>query len=147
MTRAIAISAVLIAAFVALLYARFAGDTVPKPSPSPAQEFDLVEPRGDLVNPDPQRWDSVDVVSEQELLVHFLGGVEECFGIHHVDVSYGRSTVAVTLYHGFVAIDSASAEDTVATGCILPGIFQAIKVPLAEPLSGRTIIDGAPPAQ
>ena len=68
------------------------------------------------------------------LLVQFYGGVEECYGLDHVDVKYGIDEITVTLYEGRVP----SAEV-----CIDIAMLKAVRISLREPVAGRKIVDGA----
>jgi hypothetical protein len=102
----------------------------PIPEPTPL----LVEPRPGLVDPRPHTWQSVDVENDRTLLVQFYGGVEECYGLDHVDVEYGTDQITVTLFEGRVPT---------AEVCIDIAQLKAVRIHLREPVDGRTIVDGA----
>jgi hypothetical protein len=102
----------------------------PIPEPTPL----LVKPRPGLVDPRPHAWQSVDVENDRTLLVQFYGGVEECYGLDHVDVKYGTDEITVTLYEGRVPT---------AEACIDIAMLKAVRISLREPLAGRKIVDGA----
>jgi hypothetical protein len=102
----------------------------PIPEPTPL----LVKPRPGLVEPRPHAWQSVDVESDRTLLVQFYGGVEECYGLDHVDVQYGTDEITVTLFEGRVPA---------AEVCIDIAMLKAVRISLREPVAGRKIVDGA----
>jgi hypothetical protein len=102
----------------------------PIPEPTPL----LVEPRPGLVDPRPHAWQSVDVENDRTLLVQFYGGVEECYGLDHVDVKYGTDQITVTLFEGRIPT---------AEVCIDIAQLKAVRVRLREPVGGRKIVDGA----
>jgi hypothetical protein len=102
----------------------------PQPGPTPL----LVTPRSGLVDPQPHAWDSVKVEEDRTLLIQFYGGVEECYGLDHVDVQYGKTDVTVTLYEGRVPS---------AQMCVEMAVLKATRVVLDEPLDGRKVVDGA----
>jgi hypothetical protein len=94
----------------------------------------LVKPRPGLVDPRPHAWQSVEVENERTLLVQFYGGVEECYGLDHVDVQYGTDEITVTLFEGRVPT---------AEVCIDIAMLKAVRISLREPVAGRKIVDGA----
>jgi hypothetical protein len=102
----------------------------PMPEPTPV----LVTPRPGLVEPRPHAWESVKVEDDRTLLIQFYGGVEECYGLDHVDVKYGRDEVTVTLFEGRVPT---------AKVCVEMVVLKAVRVHLDEPLAGREVVDGA----
>lgn len=102
----------------------------PEPKPTPL----LVTPRGGLVDVRPNPFDKVIVLDERTLEVRFWGGVEECYGVHRVDVEYADTEVTVTVYQGRVPT---------AEVCIEIAVLTAVRVVLDEPLAGRRIVDGA----
>jgi hypothetical protein len=101
---------------------------VPEPTPS------LVTPRPGLVDVRPHIWESVKVEDERTLLIQFYGGVEECYGLDHVDVEYASDSITVTLYEGRVRE---------ARTCIELAVLKAVRIELDEPVGGREIVDGA----
>jgi hypothetical protein len=104
------------------------GGSVPTPTPQP------VRPRPDLVDPHPVAWDNVDVVDQTTLDVFFYGGVEECYGLDHIDVKYGQDAVTVTVFEGRVPG---------AGVCIEIAVYKVARLTLDEPVNGRKILDGA----
>jgi hypothetical protein len=102
----------------------------PIPSPSPR----IVEPREGLENPHPNAFDKAVVVDPRTLRIEYFLGIEECYGLDHVDVEYGEEVVIVTLYSGNVPGDHV---------CIDIAEFVATIVHLEEPLNGRTVVDGS----
>lgn len=106
------------------------GGTEPEPTPL------LVTPRPGLVDARPHAWESVGVEGESTLLIQFYGGVEECYGLDHVDVQYSPDEITVTLYVGRVP----SAEV-----CIDMAVLKGVRVALGEPLDGRKVVDAATP--
>ncbi|MGH2572319.1 MAG: hypothetical protein ACRDGU_02330 [Actinomycetota bacterium] len=103
----------------------------PAPGPTPL----MVTPRPGLVDPRPRSWESLEVVDERTLLMQFYGGVEECYGLHHVDTEYGSDSITITLYEGRV-------RD--AGVCIELAVLKEVRIELDEPLGGREIVDGGP---
>jgi hypothetical protein len=102
----------------------------PIPGPTPL----LVKPRPGLVDPRPHAWQSVNVENDRTLLVQFYGGVEECYGLDHVDVRYDAVEITITLYEGRVPT---------AEACIDIAMLKGVRISLREPLGGRKIVDGA----
>jgi hypothetical protein len=82
----------------------------------------------------PVPWDRVEVVDQTTVDVLFYGGVEECYGVDHVDVKFSSDAVTVTLFEGRVPG---------AGVCIEMVVLKAVRVTLDEPLNGRRILDGA----
>ncbi|MGH2555377.1 MAG: hypothetical protein ACRDHO_06635 [Actinomycetota bacterium] len=106
------------------------GGPGPGPEPTPL----MVTPRPGLTDPRPHALDGVDIEDDRTLLLKYYGGVEECYGLDHVDVQYGRDDVTVTVYEGRVPG---------ARVCIEIAVFKAVRVHLDEPLGGRKVVDGA----
>jgi hypothetical protein len=102
----------------------------PAPGPTPL----MVTPRPGLVDPRPRSWESLEVVDERTLLIQFYGGVEECYGLHHVDTEYGSDAITITLYEGRVPE---------AGVCIELAVLKEVRIELDEPVGGREIVDGA----
>lgn len=96
----------------------------------------MVAPRPGLDDPRPRAWESVDVENDRALLIQFYGGVEECYGLDHVDVRYSTDAITVTLYEGRVPN---------AGVCIEMVVLKAVRVALDEPLDGRRVVDGSRP--
>jgi hypothetical protein len=104
----------------------------PQPGPTPL----LITPRPGLADPRPLAWESVDLEGDRTLLIQFYGGVEECYGLDHVEVHYGADEVTVTLYQG--RVPSAGV-------CIEMVVLKVVRVELREPLDGRKVVDGSTP--
>jgi len=94
----------------------------------------MVTPRPGLIDPRPHAWESVDVENDRTLLIRYYGGVEECYGLDHVDVKYGTDAITVTVYEGRVPG---------AGVCIEMAQLKAVRIHLDEPLGGREVVDGA----
>lgn len=102
----------------------------PEPDPTPL----LVTPRPGLVDVRPNPFDKVVALDDRAVEVWFYGGVEECYGVDRVDVNYGDTEIAVTVYQGRVPT---------AEVCIEIAVLTAVRVKLDEPIAGRMIVDGA----
>lgn len=74
------------------------------------------------------------MIDQSTLELQFYGGVEECYGLDHVDVTYGNQAITVTLYEGRVPG---------AGVCIEMAVLKSTRATLDEPLNGRDIVDGA----
>jgi hypothetical protein len=108
-----------------------------EPSPGgsvPTPTSQRVRPRSGLVDPRPVAWDHVDVVDQTALDVFFYGGVEECYGLDHIDVKYGQDAVTVTVFEGRVPG---------AGVCIEIAVYKVARLTLDEQVNGRKILDGA----
>jgi hypothetical protein len=88
-----------------------------------------------LANVQPAGWTEADVLADgRQLLVHFWA--DPCTGVDRVDVRYRVDRVTVTLYQGI--------DPERRTGpCAQIAEHRAVRVPLAEPLDGRQVVDGA----
>jgi hypothetical protein len=104
------------------------GDPIPSPTPR------IVEPTPGLTGVHPNAFDKAVAVDGDTVRVEYYLGVEDCYGLDHVDVEYGEEVVIITLYSGNVP----GAEV-----CIDIAEFVATIVDLDEPLNGRQIVDGA----
>jgi hypothetical protein len=104
------------------------GGSMPTPKPQ------RVRPRPGLVDAHPVSWNTVEVVDQTTIDVLFYGGVEECYGLDHIDVKFSNDAVTVTLFEGRVPG---------AGVCIEMAMFKVTRVTLDEPLNGRKIVDGA----
>jgi hypothetical protein len=87
-----------------------------------------------LKNPSMTAFDKHRVVGGDELKLFFWGGVEDCYGVDHVDIEYGNDVVIATIFYG-------SKPD--AEVCIEIAEYQVVTVPLEEPFGGRKIVDGS----
>jgi hypothetical protein len=104
------------------------GNSIPTPTPKRAS------PRPGLVDVRPVPWEKVDIIDQSTLDVQFYIGVEECYGVDRVEVTYSEDAVTVTIYQGRVPG---------AGVCIEIAELKVIRVTLDEPLNGRKILDGA----
>ncbi|HLB62934.1 MAG TPA: hypothetical protein VJN50_09445 [Actinomycetota bacterium] len=103
-----------------------------EPTPQP------VQPEPGTVDPHPVAWDGVDVGDDDRTLTFtFVGGVDTCYALGHVEVDYGTEAVTLTLYEG------TRAEIPPDTACIEIGVYKSVTIKLDEPLAGRTLVDGA----
>ena len=113
-------------------------------APCPGEQPTPVEPHSQVVTPtpgmadvNPRSYDTVTVGHDDRTLwIDFWSGIAPCDVLDHVEVSYGADTVTVTLFAGH----DPSAGDV---ACIDIAQFERVVVTLDEPLSGRTIADGA----
>ena len=81
-------------------------------------------------------WDDVEVSADGlRLTITFVGGIEPCAALDHVDVAYGARAVTVTLYEGH----DPGAEDV---ACIDIGVLDKVVVDLDEPVGDRAVTDG-----
>lgn len=95
-----------------------------------------VEPRDGLVDVRAIGWDRHEVVDGGAAVdVFFWHGVEECYGIDHVDVDYGKEEVTITLYEG---------RNPEAEACIELAVRKVVRVELDEPLGDRRVRNGGP---
>jgi len=88
----------------------------------------------DLENVRTTAFDEHRVVDGDELKLYFWGGVEECYGVDHVNIEYGNDVVIATIFYG---------SKPHAEVCIEIAEYQVVTVPLDEPLGGRKIVDGS----
>ena len=79
-------------------------------------------------------FDKHKVLDGNRLKLFFWGGVEDCYGVDHVDIEYGNDVVIATIFYG----NKPDAEM-----CIEMAEYQAVIVQLQEPVGDRTITDGA----
>jgi hypothetical protein len=79
-------------------------------------------------------FDKHKVVDGDQLKLFFWGGVEDCYGVDHVDIEYANDVVIATIFYG----NKPEAEM-----CIEIAEYQVVTVHLEEPLGGREIVDGA----
>ena len=95
-----------------------------------------VEPRPGLVDVRAIRWDRHKVVDGGNAVdLFFWHGVEECYGIDHVDVDYRAEEVAITIFEG---------RNPEAEVCIELAVRKVVRVALEEPLGDRRVADGGP---
>lgn len=94
-----------------------------------------MEARDGLIEPRPIPWDKRRIRGSRTIDLFFWHGVEECYGIDHVDIDYRRRSVRVTLFEG---------RNPEADICIEIAVRKVIRVHLDESLGGRRVVDGAP---
>jgi hypothetical protein len=97
-----------------------------------------VAPRPGMSHVRPIPWQEADPLDDRTVRVLFDSGVEPCYVLDHVTVTYGTDEVTITLYEG---------SDPRAEGqaCIQIAVEKATVVTLDESLQGRTLVDGSPP--
>jgi hypothetical protein len=97
----------------------------------------IVEPTPGMAGVRPHAFDHAVVADDdRSVTVFFWSGVEPCYVLDHVDVAYADDHVTITLFEGHDASDG----DVV---CIDIALSKKVVVQLAEPLGGRSILDGA----
>ena len=105
------------------------------PSPGAGSGPREVRPEGGLENPTPSAWEDAEVLDGgRAARLIWYSGVEECYGLDHVEVDYGEDKVTVTLYAGARASKKPCielAEQVVTT------------VRFDEPLGDRKLVDGS----
>jgi hypothetical protein len=96
-----------------------------------------VEPRPGMADVHPLGFDRA-VVSDDgtSVTIYFWSGVEPCYVLDHVDVSYGRDAITVTLFEGH----DPSAGDV---ACIEIAQLKTTVVQLDQSVGDRAIVDGA----
>jgi hypothetical protein len=87
-----------------------------------------------LNNPNMTVFDKHKVLDGNKLKLFFWGGVEDCYGVDHVDVEYANDVVIATIFYG---------NKPQADMCIELAEYQAVTVQLDEPLGDRKVVDGA----
>jgi hypothetical protein len=80
--------------------------------------------------------DSAVVLDDGRLEVRFYGGVQECYGVDHVDVAETDTEVTVSVFTG-------SRPEAAARACIEIAELQAVIVTLDAPLAERVVVDGS----
>lgn len=116
-------------------------------TPEPGSDVHDVDDRPERVHPRPGMVDLRQVPWEKArptpggkaLRIVYWSGVEPCNVLDHVDVDYGGSEITVTLFEGH----DPEADDVV---CIEIALRKVVRVPLAEPVEGRDLVDGASPS-
>jgi hypothetical protein len=107
----------------------------PGPDASDRGGAQKVKARDGLIEPRPIGWDKRRIRGDRTVDLFFWHGVEECYGIDHVDVDYRRRSVRVTLFEG---------RNPEAETCIEIAVRKVIRVHLSEPPGDRRVVDGAP---
>lgn len=103
-----------------------------------AGEPQIVEPTPGMDNVRQTAFDAATIgADDTTLTIVFWSGVEPCYVLDHVDVSYGANAVTVTLFQG----SDPNAGDV---ACIDIALQKQVTIALDEPLAGRAIADGAP---
>lgn len=93
----------------------------------------LREPQEGLVDVYPRAFDR-HRAKGRELTLFYYSGVEECYGLDHIEVREDRRTVAVTIFEGRLPSAEVCTEVAVEARSI---------VTLEEPLGDRKVVDGA----
>jgi hypothetical protein len=94
-----------------------------------------VEPRSGLVDVSARPFEKAKVLDGGNAVdIFFYSGIEDCYGLDHVEVGYRHKSVVVTLYEGRVPE---------AEVCIEIAVEKVTRVELDEPLGDRRIVDGA----
>ena len=100
-------------------------------------EPQIVEPTPGMDNVGQTAFDTATIGDDDTTLtILFWSGVEPCYVLDHVDVSYGADAVTVTLFQG----SDPNAGDV---ACIDIALQKQVTITLDEPLAGRAIVDGA----
>jgi hypothetical protein len=100
-------------------------------------EPQIVDPTPGMDNVRQTAFDTATIgADDTTLTIVFWGGVEPCYVLDHVDVSYGADAVTVTLFQG----SDPNAGDV---ACIDIALQKQVTVTLSDPLAGREIVDGA----
>lgn len=82
-------------------------------------------------------WDRAEPAPDgRRIRVFFASGPEPCNVLDHVDVTYSRDAVSITLLEG----SDPTLDDR---ACIEIVIAKAVDVTLDQPLVGRRIVDGS----
>ncbi len=96
----------------------------------------IVEPTPGMDNVRPTAFDTATIGDDDTTLtILFWSGVEPCYVLDHVAVTYDADAVTVTLFQG----SDPNAGDV---ACIDIALQKQVTVTLDEPLAGRAIVDG-----
>lgn len=115
------------------------GENPVPPEPVPA-EPPIVEPAPGMTNVYVRPFDSATVGADgRTVTIDFWSGVEPCYVLDHVDVTYGDAVI-ITLFEGTMPTDEPVA-------CIEIAVAKRVVITLDEPLGDRPIIDGAKPEE
>ena len=107
------------------------------PGDPATHEPQIVEPTPGMDNVRQTAFDTATIgADDTTLTIVFWSGVEPCYVLDHVDVSYGADAVTVTLFQG----SDPNAGDV---ACIDIALQKQVTITLDEPLAGRAIVDGA----
>ena len=115
--------------------------TLPSPTATPRfggdENAQLVTAKPGTINPHPISWQRAKPSPDgRSVRIFFVSGVEPCYVLDHVKVSY-LNQVVITLYEG-------SRHTAKRQACIDIGVFKAVDVPLDQALGARKVVDGAP---
>lgn len=91
--------------------------------------------RDGLVDVRQINWDKHRERGSRAVDLFIWSGVEECYGIDHVEAEYSKRSITLTIYEG---------RDPEADVCIEIAVRKVIRVSLEEPIGGRRIVDGGP---
>ncbi|HEY7874097.1 MAG TPA: hypothetical protein VIG64_03135 [Actinomycetota bacterium] len=95
----------------------------------------VVQPEPGLVRVIPSAWErATPARGGRSVRLTWYSGVEECYGLDHVDVDYKEKVVVVTLFAG-----SRPEAET----CIELAERVVTEVDLDEPLGDRRLVDGS----
>jgi len=96
-----------------------------------------VQPVPGVVDPRPVNWELAEPApTGAQLVVTWVGGVQECYGLDRVEVTETETEVRITVYEG--ALESAASRS-----CIDLGVVKQTNVQLSAPLGDRTLVDGS----
>jgi hypothetical protein len=96
-----------------------------------------VDPTPGMSDVYPRAFDKAVVGDDgRTLTIFFWSGVEPCYVLDHVDVTYGPGAITVTLFEGH----DATAGDV---ACIEIALIKKVVVQLDEPVGDRRVVDGA----
>lgn len=99
-------------------------------------EPQIVEPTPGMDNVRQTAFDAATIgADDTTLTIVFWSGVEPCYVLDHVEVSYRPDAVTVTLFQG-------SDPNAGEVACIDIALQKQVTVTLSEPLAGRAIVDG-----
>ena len=108
----------------------------PGNEPSDKGGAQRVEPHDDVIDVHATVWDRHKVrAGGRAIDLYFWSGVEECYGVDHVEVVYGKRKITATIYEG---------REPTADACIELAVRKVIRVELEEALRGRAVEDGNP---
>ena len=100
-------------------------------------EPQVVEPTPGMDNVRPTMFDTATIGDDDTTLtILFWSGVEPCYVLDHVAVTYDADAVTVTLFQG-------SDPNGGDVACIDIALQKQVTITLDEPLAGRAIVDGA----
>lgn len=93
-----------------------------------------VEPRDGLVDVRATVWDRFKLRGAGRAVdLFFWSGIEECYGVDRVEVTFSKRVVTATIYEG---------REPSAETCIELAVRKVVRVDLDEPVGDRTVVDG-----